>query len=546
MNRLTVIVFGVLFCCAASSPAAVLNVPSDFLQINAAVQAASPGDTVLVAAGVYADCVHPTEGAGSTPACVIMRPGVTLIGAGSEATIIDAQGLGRGIYVHGVADVRVENLQIRGAYAPNYGAGLLIRAGASGVRVRDVKIADNLDGGVIVIGTAQASLTRVTFVNNEAKQGGGLSVEDGSTAIVDNCLFDGNRAPSGAGFFVRNGSTATITACTIINNQVDADYGHGGGGAVVTAHCDISASEISYNSTRGAGGGLAYIDEATGLVIGCRLVGNVTAAAYNYGAGISCQSSAPTLRNLLLVDNAASSFGSDGGGIDIQFNPAPIVENCTLVGNRCASGGLAGGILVQWGAAPQITNCIIAGSLGGAGMACVFGNTATVAGSNFWQNAGGDAFCGNDGGCNFSADPLFCDPAGGNFALQANSPCAAGNHPAGGCGQVYCGAFPAGCDVTGVDLPVLARVLGNAPNPFNPQTTIFFVLDSPADVVVRIFDLRGRPLRTFARDDVAAGVRQEWLWDGRDEAGRALPSGVYLYRLEAGDVVTTKRMSLIR
>lgn len=551
MNRLCplnlAVLLGVLVLCSGVAVAAVIHVPADYPQINAAVAVAAPGDTVRVAAGTYTDCTHPTEGPGSTPACVIMRPGVTLIGAGPAATIIDAEELGRGIYVGDVAGVRIENLQVIRANAPTYGAGILVRGAGAEAAVSDVRIADNLDGGVIVLDGAAATFQRVAFVNNEAKQGGGLAIEEGSTAAISACDFTNNSSPSGAGIFIRNGCTVTITGSTVVGNTITADFGQGGGIAVVTAHCDISGTEIRNNVTRGSGGGLAYIDGATGLVTDCEIIGNATAAAFNYGAGISCQSSAPTFRNLLIVDNAATSFGSDGGGIDIQFSPAPVVENCTLVGNSCSSGGEAGGILVQWGATPQIINCIVASSPVGAAMACVFGDAATVTGSNFWNNAGGNGICGIDGGCNFSADPLFCNPAAGNYGLQPQSPCAAGNHPAGGsCGQTHCGAFAAGCGTSSVDLPLAGRMLGNAPNPFNPQTTIFFVLDAPGDAMIRIFDMRGRLVRTFDRAGVPAQTRVELPWDGRDEAGRSLASGVYVLRLESGGVATTERMSLIR
>ena len=95
----------------------VLNVPGDYAQINDAVQACAPGDTVLVAAGTWHDCTHPTEGPGTTPASVIMKSGVTLRGAGPDQTIIDAQSLGRGIFIEAVSDCRVENMRVTGAFA---------------------------------------------------------------------------------------------------------------------------------------------------------------------------------------------------------------------------------------------------------------------------------------------------------------------------------------------------------------------------------------------------------------------------------------------
>ncbi len=533
--------------------ATVINVPGDYAQIHDAVQAAAAGDTVLVAAGTYNDCTHETEGPGTTPACVIMQSGVTLRGAGPEATIINAQSLGRGIYVHDTDNVRIENLQVREAYAEIYGAGILVRQGSTGTELRDLKIDANTDGGIIVISDSDAVIERVEFVNNVAKQGGGLAVEEMCQAVVTDCVFVGNSAPSGAGAFVRSGCTLNMNGCVFTDNFITADFGNGGGMAVQDAHADISGCSFTGNSTRGAGGGLAFISEASGTVSDCEIIGNYTDASFNYGGGITCQQSAMILRNLLIAGNLANSPGSGGGGIDIQFDPAPTIENCTLVDNSCfdpdhpSTPGLGGGILVQWGATPTITNCIVASTTQGAGIQNQFASDFTVTGCNIWNNVDGDGIGGGiDGGCNFSADPMFCNVVEGNYRIENDSPCATGNHPDGGCGTTYCGAYAAGCGNAVGDLPTAGILLGNMPNPFNPQTTIYFVLDVPGDVMVRIHDLRGHTLRTFHRSGLSAQTRHDIRWDGRDSDGRSLPSGIYLYRLESNGLSISKRMSLIR
>ena len=532
---------------SGSALADVINVPGDYSQIHDAVQAAGPGDTVLVAAGTYTDCTHETEGPGSTTACVIMRPGVTLRGAGPLSTIIDAQGLGRGIFVEDTDDVVIENLQVRGAYAEIYGAGILVRQNSTGLVIKDVRIEANGDGGVVLIQNTEGHLENVEFVGNAAKQGGGLAVEESSTATLVGCLIDNNTAPSGAGVFIRSQCTVAMTGCVITNNTIDADFGNGGGVCVQDAVCDISGSTISGNTTRGSGGGLAYISGASGLVTSCDIIGNSTEASYNFGGGITCQQSSPTLSYLLIQGNTAGGVGSDGGGIDIQFSPSPTITNCTLVGNQTSVADGGAGILVQWFAAPDISNCLITDSIGGKGVACVSADDTSIYGCNLWNNEDGDDICGIDGGCNFSADPLYCNAGENNFRIESGSPCVAGNHPdGGGCGESLVGAYPGGCGNAVTDLPGPVTVLGNAPNPFNPQTTIFFELDVAGDAVVRIHDLRGRTLRTFRYTNLPAGQRQEISWNGRDQDGRSLPSGVYLYQLESHGFSTSKRMSLIR
>ncbi len=167
-----------LLLMAMSALGGIIHVPGDYALIHDAVQACPAGDTVLVAAGTYGDCTHPTEGEGSTPACVIMKSGVTLRGAGVDATIIDVEGLGRGIFAELVDNVRIENLQVTDAFAEVFGAGILLRQLDSSVEITDVKIVANLDGGIICINSASPMITRVEFYDNVAKQGGGLSIEE--------------------------------------------------------------------------------------------------------------------------------------------------------------------------------------------------------------------------------------------------------------------------------------------------------------------------------------------------------------------------------
>jgi hypothetical protein len=92
-----------------------------------------------------------------------------------------------------------------------------------------------------------------------------------------------------------------------------------------------------------------------------------------------------------------------------------------------------------------------------------------------------------------------------------------------------------------------APMLGqNVPNPFNAETTISFDLPDDAEICLVIYDLTGRKVRTLVQAYRGQG-RYTVVWDGRDEEGRDVASGVYLYRLEVrGRGVETKRMLLMR
>jgi len=86
----------------------------------------------------------------------------------------------------------------------------------------------------------------------------------------------------------------------------------------------------------------------------------------------------------------------------------------------------------------------------------------------------------------------------------------------------------------------------NTPNPFNPQTTIRYDVPAGAGrVTLRIYDVSGRLVRELV-DEPREADRYAVSWDGRDDRGQAVASGVYLYRLTSGTFVETRKLVLIR
>jgi len=88
-------------------------------------------------------------------------------------------------------------------------------------------------------------------------------------------------------------------------------------------------------------------------------------------------------------------------------------------------------------------------------------------------------------------------------------------------------------------------LLQNYPNPANPTTRITFTLPQKAHVTLEIYNLLGQRVRTLV-DGVREAGSHSVLWDGRDDSDKPLPSGVYLYRLRAGEVVQARKMLLLR
>ena len=85
----------------------------------------------------------------------------------------------------------------------------------------------------------------------------------------------------------------------------------------------------------------------------------------------------------------------------------------------------------------------------------------------------------------------------------------------------------------------------NAPNPFWPDTRIAFDLPAAGRAELRIFDVSGRLIRTLVDEKRPAGPHSV-RWDGRDETGKAVPSGVYFYSLTAPGVDENRRMILVK
>ena len=96
--------------------------------------------------------------------------------------------------------------------------------------------------------------------------------------------------------------------------------------------------------------------------------------------------------------------------------------------------------------------------------------------------------------------------------------------------------------VVAQNFPVVAQ---NFPNPANPSTEIGYQLAEATDVSLAIYNIKGQRVRTLVNRVEGAGYYQV-TWDGRDDTGREVASGVYLYRFASKALVETRRMVLIR
>ncbi len=477
---------------------------------------------------------------------------------------------------------------------------------------------------------------------------GGLSAAYASSPTIRNCILDHN----GIGISVWHESEPYIVNC------------------VFTGNCPAD--------DRGAG---TSVYRASPVFDSCLFIHN---SGWGGGAAIEGSPTEPIFRNCSFIRNGYSYWDDYplGGAIFLSYGAHPSFEDCSFYGNRGV-----GSALYIYGSTvcyADFTRCIIAygddatdhyyeggpvncsdaaGSVINLSCCDVYGNTAgdyidCISGQN-----------GVDG--NISAEPMFCDTAGGDLHLLEGSPCLPGGNT---CSEII-GAFGTGCvnthtgeqvviengnvtitfdnvvaagntdvtveetgpdipgelnpvpldpaqfydittsavftgeaevclsyededvvgdedeltlyhyenngwvditslrdtvnnilcgltsslspfvitepDYTGVadsdkgQLPVQFSLAQNYPNPFNPNTEILFALPQACQVRLTLYNIMGQKVITLTDGRLEAGYHRV-EWDGRNSDGHQVASGIYFYKLDAGDFSDTKKMLLLK
>jgi parallel beta-helix repeat protein len=540
----------ILVTIASVATAATLNVPSQYATIQAAVNAAQTNDVILLAPGTFTDVTHMVvEGIDTTYCAVIMKSGITIRGSGTTQTFVEGDSLGRVFHCAGVTNATIRDLSIRRGFANVYGCAIYCKDGSSPT-IYNCAIYDNYDGGIICKFGSSPIIQNCSLSNNKSKSGGGLAIEDNCSPQVIKTTITGNMAPSGGGVFIRSNSSPTFTDCTIQGNSIDAANGSGGGVAIVNATATFTNCSILDNVADGFGGGLSVLDSSTINMTGCVVRGNRTLADSAPGGGFYCEFSDLILEDCVIAKNMLDGYNSEGSGIYLSFAFATSLHQCTIAANAVNGLPASAGVISCNYSSPTIQQSIIAFNSPGVGIVPLEPSSVPVVScTDLYGNQGGNGTGWSNAGHNFYLDPLFCDLAGDSYRLQLNSPCAGGKHPEGAwtCGNTRIGALDPGCVTASTDdaEAISPLGLGIRPNPFATHTAVSFEIPREGRLSLCIFDAAGRIVRTL-RDGIAPAGSQAVDWDGADDQGRALPSGVYFCRIRVDGVERAEQIVLTR
>ncbi|NIO28033.1 MAG: choice-of-anchor D domain-containing protein [Candidatus Latescibacteria bacterium] len=406
-----------------------------------------------------------------------------------------------------------------------------------------------------------------------------LSGEVGAPGQIDNC--------HNVVYAFNVDATAVLDGFTVTG----AYNPNGNGGGMVVEGGTPTISNVTFEANEAQYGGGMYLEVANAILLQ-RLTFDSNVASYWGGGLYANRCTTATFTNMLFCDNNA---GAKGGGYYQYLSPGTVLSTVAFCDNVADNGG-AVGILKSTASLTNVSMCANTGNVAGGGLyfdiggggdvtnSILWGDTAPVGNEVFYEmfllgvpfsysliencggsGAGWDTDIGIDGGNNIEGDPLFYYPWDGDLRIGAGSP------------AIEAGDGTA-AHLTSTDLDGEARVIGaapdmgayeyatptgvggdedptvpdafalyqNVPNPFNPTTTIAY--DVPAGggrVRLDIFDVSGRLVRILVDGTQTEGVKRA-SWDGRNNQGAVVASGVYFCRMTAPEFTQTRKMVLLR
>ena len=501
MRRVLAIASVFVFYSFISSWGAIINVPGDYPTIQQGIDASDDGDTVLVQPGTYVENIN-FNGHNIVLGSLFLTTGDTSF---IPQTVVDGDTSGSVITFGSGED------------STSVIVGLCITNGHAGP--------PNCGGGICILnGSAPQICFNIIINNRSLSYGGAIYCIESNPSIIGNIIIN-NFA---LGIWISGGTGGGIYCVDsnpIIINNIFSENTGGDAGAIYSRNSQLLLSKNMFNNNTATGmwippgvcGGV-YLDSSFAVMTYNEITNNM-------GGGIYSDFSSIILINNTMYGNFHPYYGSNFHG----YNSDIIFTNNIFAGDSSENCEVQ--IISSFSAIVQY---------------CSMQDT-------LWPGEG-----------NINANPLFRDSISGDFHLTAiycgdpyDSPCIDAGDPAildslldceWGLGELRSdmGAYGGEGIPTSIEgedisaIPAEFILYQNYANPFNAQTTIKYNLPEPQDVSLAIYDLLGRQVETLLNKEKQMGLHQA-IWDASGYS-----SGIYFYRIEAGDHTKTKKMILLK
>jgi hypothetical protein len=440
---------------------------------------------------------------------------------------------GGALWVVASPDVTVDGGVVSGNTASQYGGGAYTGGSTTAVAFDGVAFDGNTTTGIA---------------------GGAVAALDTSVITVSGCVFEGNNAKLGAGVYATQGQ-ADVRHNLFVENLADIT-----GGAAYFA--TLAGGELMGNTAdrnTGVAGTGGFQLASSPIDVFNNIVAN------SAGHGVACSGTLPSLGYNLVSGSTGDDYnGCAAGGGSVTGDPAFADTASSDYHLTLASPAIDAGD-------PDPAYDDPDGSRGDMGW---YGSHAfTMQRPSYPKNLS-SVTSGSDVTLTWSENPetsvsyyaVFCDtiagftPSAGN--LVTTTPDTTTTLPAptdttyyvvGAVdGDGYASGYssevesePNSGSAAGDVARYANRLDQNVPNPFNPTTAIGYSLADRAKVSIRIYDVAGRLVRTLVEDVQPAGIHKV-TWDGTNNAGQTVSSGLYFSRLESGSFVQTRKMVLLK
>ena len=372
----------------------------------------------------------------------------------------------------------------------------------------------------------------ITFSGGSNHYGGGIVIEDSSPTLIDVIVKD-NNAEIGGGIYLSD-SDSELIRVVIKNNGANL------GGGIYSTNGNPIFNEIILEQNFAYWGAGLYLDGSQSQIISSKLIDN---HAFIEGGGLFQTGGSSNIEWTGFENND----GTDFAGAIKAHQTSMQINQATFSGNIAGIGSF----MSIENSSIDISNSIIWNNEGQmfkvndestSSLSINFSDIENIS-SSIPVSEGLNV---NLGSGNIDQDPMFCNPINKDYRLSDESVC----RGVSSTGAVI-GAYRNSCSdplaLSDGSQNVLPNFYleQNYPNPFNPATKIRFSIPEKSNTKLIVYNISGQVVKKLMNSILAPGTYNV-SWNGRDEVGAMVSSGVYIYTLFSGSSVQSKKMFLVK